>query len=98
MAFYLSSDSNSCTSFSSSAFHSMRMPDPQKLEKRYYRIEDVEALLEKKHPPETWSTEVKLSPAMTCAEAVASCLTANILLGRGRLYPRTGTSRTDFCE
>ena len=76
----------------------MRMSDPQKLDKRYYRIQDVEALLEAKHQPGTWSTEVRLSPATTYAQAVASWLDANNLLGRGRLYPRTGTNRAEFCE
>ena len=76
----------------------MRMPDPQKLDRRYYKIEDIEKLLKAKHQSGTWSTEVRLSPATTCAQAVASCLDADTLLGSGRLYHRTGTSRTDFCE
>ena len=63
------------------------MDKPQKLDKRYYELSKVEALLKAKHPPGTWALEVGFTLSSICILVIASSQDANSPLGGRRLYP-----------
>ena len=70
------------------------MDKPQKLDKRYYRLQDIQALLDAKHAPGTYELEVGFILSSTCTLAVALSQDANSPPGKRRLYPFGGGTDT----